>query len=104
MNQYDKKMREWRAIRHMEDLFKQGMFSNMKFDNKSEEFNKMFHSSFPNRVTVEQEAVRKYIRSVYTGRYVDKVCECVPKTVDLSFETYNMYWSSFFVTHCSINN
>lgn len=90
MNQHEKKMREWRAIRHMEDLFRQGMFSNLKFDNQSEELNQMFHLSFLNRVTVEQEDVKKYIKSVHKGMYVDEVCECVPKTVDLSYETYSM--------------
>lgn len=89
MNQQTKRMIEWRAIRHMEDLFKQGMFSNLKFDNQSEELNQMFRSSYPNRLAVEQEAVRKYIKSVHKGMYVDEVCECVPKTVDLSFETYS---------------
>ena len=89
MNQQDKRLLEWRAIRHMEDLFKQGMFSNLKLDNQSEELNEMFRSCFKNRLPVEQDAVKDYIKSVIKASCVDEVCGYVPKTIDLSLEKYN---------------
>jgi len=89
MNQQDKRLLEWRAIRHMEDLFEQGMFSNLKLDNQSQELNGMFHSCFKSRQTVEQEAVKDYIKSVIKASCVDEVCGYVPKTIDLSLEKYN---------------
>lgn len=89
MNQQDKRLLEWRAIRHMEDLFQQGMFSNLKLDNQSEELNEVFRSCFKNRQPVEQDAVKDYIRSVIKASCVDEVCGYVPKTIDLSLEKYN---------------
>ncbi len=89
MNQQDKMLLEWQANQRAKDLFEQGMFSNLKLDNQSEELNKMFYSCFKSRQPVEQEAVKDYIKSVIKASCVDEVCGYVPKTIDLSLETYS---------------
>lgn len=89
MNQQDKELLEWQANQRVKDLLEQGMFSNLKLDNQSEELNQMFRSCFKNRHIVEQEAVKDYIKSVIKASCVDEVCGYVPKTIDLSLETYS---------------